>query len=286
MEIDTPDLRAFCREWRAELSLDEEGSPTTASTSSSYEITRYSSPASSIEDINTHRPTNPSVCIDIINEIDPQLLSHPIVPYIRDESLCSSTDSATFTSPRRPVTSVHSTIEHCMSLDKEGAHPLKHGSSVEDIDPDQRATTLAIDAKNAEALSTIGDTLSAMKLVKDLPLVMNSAGTTSKQRDPNCPDGDSVSASGSCIDARSRDVPIILDYNESNEPEFSGDRGDRYTEHSRGISASSLQIISLSLLRAEATEGDYLPASVQTTQQLEPQAVVPEDDQYIVERLL
>lgn len=37
---------------------------------------------------------------------------------------------------------------------------------------------------------------------------------------------------------------------------------------------------------AEAAEGDHLPASIQPTQQLEPPAIVSEDDQYIVERLL
>lgn len=37
---------------------------------------------------------------------------------------------------------------------------------------------------------------------------------------------------------------------------------------------------------AEAAEGDHLLASVQTTQQLEPPAIVSEDDQYIVGRLL
>ena len=37
---------------------------------------------------------------------------------------------------------------------------------------------------------------------------------------------------------------------------------------------------------AEAVEGDHLPASIQATQQLEPPAVVSENNQYIVERLL
>lgn len=116
-------------------------SPTTASTSSSRDITRHSTPASSIDDAGTYIPTNPVVSVDLINEIDPQLLSQPVVLHLRDESPCSSSDSTTFTGPRRLITPAHSMIEHYISLDKEGAHPLEHGSSVEDIDPDQ--STLA-----------------------------------------------------------------------------------------------------------------------------------------------
>jgi hypothetical protein len=174
-ELDTfrREWRAELRERRGELDLDEDESSTTASTGSSCKIIRYSTPASSIEGIEMHSPTNPSVCIDLTNcdfdnysaadlhpsgsdtttdmeinnpdlifrreshaemaqaaewlgieynpsvcidltkEIDPQLLSHPI-------------DSTTFTGL---VTSAH-------SLEKEGTHPLKDRSSVEDKDPD------------------------------------------------------------------------------------------------------------------------------------------------------
>jgi hypothetical protein len=56
---------------------------------------------------------------------------------------------------------------------------------------------LAIDSKNTKAISTIGDTLSAMKLLEDLPSALSSEGTASKQGSPNCLDGDSVNTSGS-----------------------------------------------------------------------------------------
>jgi hypothetical protein len=85
MEIENRDL-IFCREWHAELGM--------AAESLGIEY-------------------NPSVHIDLTNEIDPQLLSHPI-------------DSITFTGS---VTLVH-------SPEKEGTYYLKHRSSVEDEDPD------------------------------------------------------------------------------------------------------------------------------------------------------
>jgi hypothetical protein len=56
---------------------------------------------------------------------------------------------------------------------------------------------LAIDSKNTKAISTIGDTLSAMKLLEDLPSALSSEGTASKQGSTNCLDGDSVNTSGS-----------------------------------------------------------------------------------------
>jgi hypothetical protein len=112
--------------------------PTTISTSSSREVTRYSSPASSIDDAGTCGPTDPLMCID------PQLFSQPIVPLIRDESLCPSiasiSPSSAMASPNAfSITSVQGTIEseHCMSLDKEEAHLLEDGSSVGDIAPTQ-----------------------------------------------------------------------------------------------------------------------------------------------------
>ena len=43
-----------------------------------------------------------------------------------------------------------------------------------------------------------------MKLVEDLPLVLNSEGTVTKQRDPNCLVGKSVSAGGLSTDVQSR----------------------------------------------------------------------------------
>jgi len=74
--------------------------------------------------------------------IDPQLLSQSIIPPIRDESLCSSMDSISLSSAMASLNacstmSVHTTIEveHFMSLDKEEAYPLEHGSSIEDIAP-------------------------------------------------------------------------------------------------------------------------------------------------------
>jgi hypothetical protein len=118
-------------------SSDVTRSSTIVSTSSSRDVTRHSTPVSSIDDAGTYRPTNPAVSVDIINEIDPQLLSQPVVSHLRDESPCLSSDSTTFTGPRRPITPAHNIIEHCISLDKEGAHSLEHGSSVEKIDPDQ-----------------------------------------------------------------------------------------------------------------------------------------------------
>jgi hypothetical protein len=48
----------------------------------------------------------------------------------------------------------------------------------------QGASIPAIDAENAEAFSTIGDTLSTMELAEDLPLVVPSfERAVSKQRD-------------------------------------------------------------------------------------------------------
>jgi hypothetical protein len=47
-------------------------------TSSSYKITRCLTPASSVDDINIHRPTSPSIYINITDNIDPQFLSYLI----------------------------------------------------------------------------------------------------------------------------------------------------------------------------------------------------------------
>jgi hypothetical protein len=51
---------------------------------------------------------------------------------------------------------------------------------------------LAIDSKNTKAISTIGDTLSAIKLLKDLPSAPSAKATASQQKSTNCLDGDSV----------------------------------------------------------------------------------------------
>jgi hypothetical protein len=51
---------------------------------------------------------------------------------------------------------------------------------------------LAIDSKNTKAISTISDTLSAIKLLEDLPLALSSKGIASKQGSTNCLDGNSV----------------------------------------------------------------------------------------------
>lgn len=56
---------------------------------------------------------------------------------------------------------------------------------------------LAVNARNTEAISTRGDALSAVELAEDLPLVLISEGTTSKQEDLNCLDSDPVNTSGS-----------------------------------------------------------------------------------------
>jgi hypothetical protein len=41
-------------------------------------------------------------------DLDPQLLSQPIIPRIRDESLCSSTHTTCFTGPRIPSSAIAS----------------------------------------------------------------------------------------------------------------------------------------------------------------------------------
>jgi hypothetical protein len=56
---------------------------------------------------------------------------------------------------------------------------------------------LTTDIKNTEAISAIGDTLSVIRLVEGLPLVLSSEGPASKQGGTNCLDGDSVNTSGS-----------------------------------------------------------------------------------------
>jgi hypothetical protein len=113
-------------------------SPTAISTSSSREVTRYTSPASSIDDAGTCGPTDPLMCID------PQLFSQLTVPLIRDESLCSSiasiSPSSAMASPNAcSITSVQGTIEseRCMNFDIEEAHLLEDRSSVEDMAPTQ-----------------------------------------------------------------------------------------------------------------------------------------------------
>lgn len=111
-------------------SSDVTRSLTTASTSSSRDVTRHSSLASSIDDAGTYIPTNSPVPTNIINEIDPRLLSQSVVSHLRDESPCSSSDIVTFTSPRKPTTQAHSMMEHYISLDKERAHSLEHRSSI------------------------------------------------------------------------------------------------------------------------------------------------------------
>ena len=113
-------------------------SPTTIFTSSSCEVHRYSSLASSIDDAGTYEPTDLSMCID------PQLFSQPDVPLIGDESLCSSiasiSPSSAMASPNTcSITSVQGSVEseQCMSLDKEETYPLGHGSFVGNIAPTQ-----------------------------------------------------------------------------------------------------------------------------------------------------
>jgi hypothetical protein len=61
------------------------------------------------------------------------------------------------------------------------------------------------------------------------------------------------------------DILIILNNNKSNEPESNRYYRNCYSEYSRGISVSSLQIISSLLSIAEAAKKDYLLVSVQTT---------------------
>jgi hypothetical protein len=56
---------------------------------------------------------------------------------------------------------------------------------------------LAINSKNTKAILTIGDTLSAIKLLEDLSSALSSEDTASKQGSTNCLDGDSVNTSGS-----------------------------------------------------------------------------------------
>lgn len=115
-------------------SSDTTKSPTTASTRSSCETTRYSSPASSIEYSSAYGRSSPPVCID------PQLLPQPNVPLIRDESLCSSVSSISLSSAMASPdtcspTSAHTGAEHYMGLDKEEAYPSRN--SIEDIAPTQ-----------------------------------------------------------------------------------------------------------------------------------------------------
>ena len=112
-------------------SSDTTRSPTIISTSSSREVTRYSSPASSIDGTGSYRPTDQLTCID------PQLFSQQTAPLIRDEPLYSSiSPSSAMASPNvYSITSAQGTIEseHCVNLDKEEAYLLEDGSSVEDI---------------------------------------------------------------------------------------------------------------------------------------------------------
>jgi hypothetical protein len=98
--------------------------------------------------MDAQKLSSPSICVDIINKFDPQLLSEPIAPRIKDTSLCSSTDPISFTVPDIPsiaiasqdtcnLTSAHSTIEleDRIDLDIERTSSLTDGNSVEDIDP-------------------------------------------------------------------------------------------------------------------------------------------------------